>query len=206
LSGVFFTSAGEETVSALWKRTDMFEQSKQNNNQPRVIGATLEFDLLTFPCKATINPDPVMGLVLWLKSRFIQAKIIGIDTLPEIFVPSENEPALYIRMTGDNAVVRNVHAVAWITARIACHIFTGKVQTQEMWARSISNILSIEGEVVLADKSPLLFQQITINPTSNPLSEGQVTITGQYGVLKDSIHYDPLNNLNIEREEMPTGG
>lgn len=205
LSGVFFTSTGEETVSALWKRTDMFEQNN-GNNQPRIIGATLEFELLAFPCKTTINPDPVMGVVQWIKKRFVQAKVIGVDTLPEIFTPSENTPALYIRMTGDSAVIKNTYAVAWVNARIMCHIFTGGIQTQEMWARSVSNILSVEGEVVLADKSPLLLQQIMINPTANPLSEGQLTITGQYGVLKDTIHYDPLNNTNMKREEMPTGG
>lgn len=205
LSGVFFTPAGEETVSALWKRTDMFEQAG-GNNQPRIIGATIEFELLAFPCKATINPDPVIGVVQWIKQKFTQARVIGIDTLPEIFTPSENTIAVYIRMTGDNAVVKNTNAVGWMTARIMCHIFTGGIQTQEMWARSVSNILSIEGEIVLYDKSPLLLQQIMINPTANPLSEGQLTIIGQYGVLKDTIHYDQLTNTNIKREEMPTGG
>lgn len=197
LNGVFFTSDDGDVKSALWKRTDPFEVHSGNNN-PRVIGATMEFDLLSFPCRETINPDPVMGLSAFIKSQYSMI-LIGRDEIPSIFKPSKEQPAIYIRPLSNTAAQKNSHAVAWMNSKIACHVFAGDYQQQEMLLRSIVNCLSVYGEFRLLDNSPYLINQLALDSTANPLTSGQLTINGTFGVLRPIEYEDPMKNIMVGR-------
>lgn len=53
------------------------------------------------------------------------------------------------------------------------------------------------GEFLLKDKSPFLIQacgEINLSMRASPLSTGQITVKGRYGVLRKEGSYERLNH------------
>ena len=51
-------------------------------------------------------------------------------------------------------------------------------------AADIANHLSLDGEVIMLDYSPMFIKRLQVNYKSDYLKEGQVFITGHYGLLR----------------------
>lgn len=196
LSELFLTDE-TETYAIVWARSDPFGVE---GNEPIMLGITLQFDILAFPVQYTTTPDPVEGVNLCLKQFMPNAKIIGVDTLPALCRASAEEPIIYCRLQTDESSMKNSYAVAWITTNIAIHVFADHPQARQTRCREITNILALEGEIILTDDSPMILKQLKINTSYNPLQQGQITISGQYGVLRKEDPAPIMENINLSRK------
>lgn len=196
LSELFLTGEGT-TICIVWNRTDTFKQQIRDESEPEISGNTISFDILEFPPQISVNPDPVLALNQWLKTIAPQGVFIGYDSLPESLRPTDTNPAFYWRAAGAGSVVKNTYAVAWLEAQIVGHIFCPSPAERLKWIRAITDKLAIQGFVALSDGSPMIVNRIAYNPAANPLHEGQITITGTYGVLKDAVDAPKLNHINL---------
>lgn len=181
LRDTFFTVESGEVCALEWQRTDAFEAGGQDS-QPLTIGVTLTFDLLAFPDQITMEPDPVAGLCDYIKTRMPDALVVGIDKLDRICRPTAERPILYIRMSGDSSAMRNIWAVAWMDVTLQVHIFAPGAHTRQVLCRALCNTVALDGECKLRDCSPMLFRRVAITASANPLRQGQLAITGRYGV------------------------
>ena len=199
LRDTFMTDGDGEVYALEWQRTDAFEAGGQNG-QPLTIGVTLTFDLLAFPSQITIEPDPVAGLCDYIKSKMPDSLVIGIDEMDRICRPTAERPILYVRMSGDSSAMRNSWAVAWMDVTLQIHIFAPGAHTRQLLSRTLCNALALDGECKLRDCSPMLFRRVVISASANPLRQGQLAVTGRYGVLWVPPETEPINNMNFKGE------
>lgn len=215
ISGTFYTERGagtESTVCAVWNHSEAFEfdgRNAQNSREPEIFGVTILFDLLTFPSQITIDPDPIEGLVAFIKRDFSGLSLISVDEIPEIWKPTDENPAIYWRFIGETAAAQSF-AVSWFNGTFAAHIIAETVPERNRWIKAITEKLQADGEVVLFDGSPMFINRIEIRHDADPLREGQLGITAQYGVLTGKSKLPaqiPLNNANkaIKKEVKPYG-
>ena len=64
-------------------------------------------------------------------------------------------------------------------------------------AMAIAQKLSLAGEVILLDNSPMFIRRLQIDNKSDYLKDGQVFITGRYGLLRYKAKPYSLNNTSI---------
>jgi hypothetical protein len=207
INGTFYTNRNRETVCAVWNHSAAFgfemPVNVGGNTAPEVIGVTINFDLLLFPEQLSTDPDPIQGLNNWTREYFPGMTVITLDELPEVWNPSEANPAIYWRFVGTAANDKQTYAVNWYTGIFAVHVITGEVTERNRWTKAIIEKIQLEGEIVLVDGSPMFAKQITIKHSADPLREGQFMLTGQYGVLaqhrKEYIQI-PINRAGFSQE------
>ena len=217
LSGTFYTDSREGTLCTEWDRSDAFELETQNaETHPEIYGLTMTFDVLAFPPQLTTDPDPIQGLNRWTKENFGMTAI-GYEALPVIFRPSDAEPAIYWRFEGTATTNRQSYAVTWYTGTFCAHIIADSVMERNRWIKAIIEKAQVEGEVILPDTSPMFINRITVRHSADPLREGQLELTGQYGVLMQppkepaqlKLNHAPMDYKNPsfenEKEENANG-
>ncbi len=208
VSGTFY-SDGDGTTCAVWNRSDDFHfegQNAGNNTSPEVFGVTVLFDLMEFPVQLTTDPDPIQSLNRWTREHFPGATVINLDTPPAVWKPTDQSPAVYWRFEGTAATDRQSYAVTWYTGHFAAHVIAATVPERNRWTKAIIERIQRDGEVLLIDGSPMFAKQTTVRHSADPLREGHLLLTGQYGVLelqRKEYATHPLNNaiypnLNME--------
>ena len=205
ISGTFYTSVDGTTTCAIWHRSDLFFNTRQEGSagdtSPEVFGVVVLFDLLQFPEQLTTDPDPIQGLNYWIRNHFPDMVVIAHDPMEPIWKPSDQHPAIYWRFEG-STLDRSSYAVNWYNGQFAAHIISPSVQERNRWLKSIAERIQIDGEVVLVDKSPMFARQLTIRHGADPLREGQLLLSGQYGVLAQQRRETaemPLNHAHFDR-------
>lgn len=212
ISGTFYTGADCATICADWERSDEFVfeggSNARDNTAPEVYGLTMTFALMAFPEQISITPDPVQGLNAWAKQHFPQMNVIAFDELPPIWKPSDEAPALYWRFEGMSGNNQQSYAVAWFTGKFAAHVIADSVAERNKWTKSIIEFAQIEGEVVLSDGSPMFINRLEVRHSADPLREGQLGLTGQYGVLNQpqkELAQTKLLRPNLQHEKGAIG-
>jgi hypothetical protein len=200
INGTFYTEAGQATVCAVWQRSDAFiTDADVSTGVPETLGVTITFDVMMFPAQITSDPDPVWAFNKRTKDMYPEAMVIAWDTLPAIWRPSDDSPAIYWRFAGyaENAQMSS-YAVSWYNGSFAAHVIAGSVIERNRWVKSLEEALQIVGEVELADGMPVLIQQISIRHDADPLRDGQIAVTGMYGAnaqhRKEAAQI-PLNHI-----------
>ncbi len=208
INGTFYTEHGGDTVCAVWDRSDAFNfelYRKETGSTPEIFGITLTFDLLTFPRQMTTDPDPIEGLIRWTRRNFDALTIISSDEPPPVWKPTDTKPAVYWRFIG-SADDRQSFSVTWYNGTFAAHIIAETVMERNRWIKALAERMQIDGEILLADGSPMFLKRLEIRHDADPLRDGQILITGQYGVLAGRVkmpariplnHAQPLKNMEV---------
>lgn len=188
VSGTFYTGGNRATVCAEWERSDEFifdsgHQNQRSASIPEVYGLTVTFELMEFPEQITTSPDPIQGWNAWTKRHFGKMTAIAYDRLPPIWKPTDENPAIYWRFEGTASTSRQSYAVTWFTGTFAAHVLAESVTERDKWIKAILERTQMDGEVILPDTSPMFINRITVRHNADPLREGQLELTGQYGVL-----------------------
>jgi len=187
ISGTFYTGADGTTVCAVWERSDEFEYegslNTKDNTAPEVYGLTVTFGLMEFPVQISTAPDPVHGLNAWTKKHFPQVTAVAYDAMPPVWKPTDKKPAVYWRFEGAEATDRQCYAVTWFTGTFAAHVIAESVSERNKWTKAVIERAQMDGEVILADTSPMLLNRVIVRHNADPLREGQIVLKGQYGVL-----------------------
>jgi hypothetical protein len=205
ISGTFYTDSDNSTVCAVWNRSDAFDfegrTADGSNTAPEVFGITVLFDLTEFPEQITTDPDPVQGLNLWTKKHFPAMTVIAHDNMPPVWKPANENPAVYWRFEGISADAKlSSYAVNWYSGQFAAHIIAQNVTERNRWTKAVIEAVQLRGEIVLVSGSPMLAKQIAVRHNADPLREGQLLLTGQYGVLaqrRREYAQIPLNSANF---------
>lgn len=193
VDGCFFSNT-DLTISAQWDRSDVFAE-----DDDKVVGITLSFDILAYPNQQTQSPDPIVAMNTWLKTLYQKAYVIGLDTLPEVWKPTNDSPALYCRLAklGNSSRMNSTACVTWIGADIYMNVMTPDESTRSTLCMTIHSMLNHASRIILDDDSPMLIDNVTTNLTSDPLRDGQLYIKTTYGVLPQSIQKPRLNRATI---------
>lgn len=183
-----FYSENNVSVCAVWNRSDAFSfennLNNSNNMQPEVFGTTVLFELMEFPEQITVDPDSIQAVNCWTKKYFPEIKIIAYDSLLPVWKPTDENPAIYWRFIDTNTDDKQSdYSVTWFIGHFSAHIIAETVTERNRWIKSIAEQLNINGEIVLNDGSPMFIKQIDIKNNADPLRDGQIIISGQYGIL-----------------------
>ena len=178
VDGCFF-STSDLTISAQWGSFENFSQEDSN-----LAGITITFDVMAYPVQETESPDPVEAVNSWLKTLYQDAYVIGKDTLPEVWKPTDNSPALYCRLTNLGAGrMKSTAAVTWIGADMKVNIIAPSEKVRSTISKSSIQILENATRLMLNDGSPMLIDLVSADISADPLREGQLQIKATYGVL-----------------------
>lgn len=186
IDGTFYTGSDRTTVCAEWERSDEFS-IEQSNTIPEIYGLTVTFELLEFPAQITTDPDPIQGLNQWTKRHFGKMTAIAWDETPPIWKPTDGAPAIYWRFIGTESTNRQSYAVTWFTGTFAAHVIADSVTERNKWIKAITERAQIDGEIILPDTSPMFINKLTVRHGADGLREGQLVLTGQYGVLAQPV-------------------
>lgn len=187
-----FLSDNSGIFCMVWNRTDYFDGKE--NTEPRVVGATLSFDVLAFPANGAL--PAVETIQRFIKDMQPACKVIGKDILPEIYKPTDINPVVYCRLNSLKSNIKNTYAVQYYDAGIGIHIITPKPEERMKWLMALVQDFGREADYLMADGTTMRFINLAGNPASNPLQTGQINLNTQYGVLTVEPVSEKLNHIN----------
>ena len=193
ISGMFMTQE-DQTYSIIWSRSDPFETEGE---EPKKMGISVYFDIVAYPIQMTTTPDPVLSTMNWIKEHQAEIMVIGHDRLDELWFPTDENPACYVRIGGETSQVRPSYSVVWLRANMVVHIICPSAKARVMWLKRLAEDLAIEEEIITDDESPMFIKALTINHGSNPINAGQLTFDGEYGVLRKHPEGTKIANIQF---------
>lgn len=149
-----------------------------------VICKDVVFDILEYPAQETTDPDPVMAMAVFVKRRYPDAVVMGLDQLAEYTDPA-NRPVFYCRLEGLNAATGHcINTISWFHCRLAVHLLCPDAEIRLKMIAAVHQRLAMDTEVIMLDDSPMTIQELAMNNKADYLREGQLVVTGRYGCLR----------------------
>ena len=179
LRDVVLMPKGGTPYGFAWARTDAFTIEGS-----MTIGSEIRFDILEYPSQETSDPDPVMAVNQYIKDAYPECIIIGYDRMEEVIEASTEQPVVYSRLVSDG--------------KIAVHILCPDSGRRIKLAQTIANSLSLDGEVVMLDNSPMFIQGLEVDYQSDYLKNGQIVIEGHYGLLRYQEQPHALQAIHVK--------
>lgn len=181
LKNVLLKPEGEAPFGFAWARTDAFTMKDKKDNL--IIGSEIRFDILEFPNQETTDPDPIMAINKYVKEFYPESIVVGYDRMKETTEASKDCPVIYCRLTSIEKS-QETNTVAWMDGKIAVHILCPDYETRFKMAAAIANHLSLDGEVIMLDYSPMFVRRLQVNYKADYLKDGQILVTVYYGLLR----------------------
>lgn len=188
LRDVILKPEGGTPYCFAWARTDAFTIDEKKSDV--TIGSEVRFDILEYPSMETSDPDPVMAVNKYIKEMYPECLIMGYDRMEEITEATAERPVIYCRLVSVEKS-EETNTVAWMDGRIAVHILCPNSEIRLKVAAAIANKMSLDGEIIMLDYSPMFIKRLQANYKSDYLKDGQIFVTGHYGLLryKEKTHY-----------------
>lgn len=164
-----------------WARTDVFTMKDKKDNL--IIGSEVRFDILEFPNQETTDPDPIMAINKYVKGLYPESVIIGSSRMKEITEATKECQVIYCGLIASEKA-QETNTVAWMDGKIAVHILCPDYETRLKMAAAIANQLSLDGEVIMLDSSPMFVKRLQANYKADYLKAGQILVTVHYGLLR----------------------
>ncbi len=176
----------------LWSRTDQFDL-ESNNSDKRISGAELLFDILEYPDQITFGSDPVEMMQRFIGESFSAAFVLGKDPFDHFKVPTEDNPAVYVRV--DNMEMdHESYALLWLKCKISIHVMAPTASARNKWIKAIYNKIMITGESFGSDGTQFLFTGGNATANADYLINGQITIDTTYIVFRNQKEQTLLNH------------
>lgn len=191
LRDVLLKPDGGPPYAFTWSRTDAFTLEEHD----LIIGSEIRFDILEYSCQETTDPDPIAALNSYVKELYPECAVIGLDRMEEITEASVKKPVIYCRLL---AVEKNreTNTVVWMDGRIAVHVLCPDSEKRMKMAAAIANQMSLDGEIIMLDKSPMFIKRLQADYQSDYLKSGQIFATVQYGLLRYKAKPHSLQGAN----------
>lgn len=178
-----------------WARTDAFTIDEEKMDV--TIGSEVRFDILEYPSQETSDPDPVMAVNKYIKELYPECLIMGYDRMEEITEATAERPVIYCRLISSEKS-KETNTVAWMDGQIAVHILCPDSSTRLKMTTDITNSMSLDGEIIMLDYSPMFIRRLQANYKSDYLKDGQIFVTGHYGLLRYKPKSHSLQAANIK--------
>lgn len=177
-----------------WARTDAFTMAEDTNEL--LIGSEVRFDIIEYTCQETTDPDPIVAMNQYLKELYPESIVIGVDRVQDVTVASKDCPVFYCKLTQIDREEETNNCV-WMGGRISISILCPDSSVRLKMAAAVSNSLSLDGEVIMLDKSPMYIEKLSANFKSDYLKDGQVFPFVRYGLLRYKAKAHGLRHPNI---------
>lgn len=184
-----------------WSRTDAFEIRENKNDL--IIGCDVRFDILEFTNQETTDPDPIIATSRYIKRLYPDCIVVGLDHMEDITEATVEKPVLYCELTSVEKGEES-YSVTWMNGVIAVHIFCPDSSVRMKMSTALANRISLDGEIILLDTSPMFIRNLRIDNKSDYLKEGQLFITGRYGLLRHKQKRYTLNHAPYRHENTNT--
>lgn len=195
LRDVILRPEGGNPYCFAWARTDAFTIDEKKVGA--TIGSEIRFDVLEYPSQETSDPDPVMAVNRYIKELYPECVMMGYDRMEEITEAVVQRPVIYCRLVSVEKS-EETNTVAWMDGRMAVHILCPDGETRLKMAAAIANKMSLDGEIIMLDHSPMFIKRLQANYKSDYLKEGQVFVMGHYGLLRYRAKQPQLWNGNFD--------
>ena len=177
-----------------WARTEGFSMTEEKNEL--LIGSEIRFDIMEYPQQETTDPDPIMAMARYIKNLYPGSIVVGVDHMADETEASKEAPVFYCRLT-EIEKLEETNTVVWMNGKIAISLLCPDGATRLKMAAAVLNSLSLDGEVTMLDDSPMFMERLTANLKSDYLKDGQIFVTGRYGLLRYKAVGYPLRHPNI---------
>lgn len=181
LRDVILKPKGGSPYCFAWARTDAFFIDEKKSDA--TVGSEIRFDILEYPSQETSDPDPVMAANQYIKKLYPKSLVMGYDRMEEITEASGEAPVIYCRLISSEKG-RETNTVAWMDGKIAVHILCPDSRMRMKIAADLANRMSLDGEIIMLDDSPMFLKGLQANYQSDYLKDGQIFVTVQYGLLR----------------------
>lgn len=225
LKSVFFNTT-YSVYSQSWEVTEFYEYEGE---VPLIRGAHLIFDVLGFPDQRTyLVPDPVVGINEYLKKRFPEALVIGLDEMPEVFIPGkvsdeildgQEKPnpyaVIFLRTVNLTNAGKDTKAFRWTNYTGAVHVIASDYLTMRKTLGRIIQSILIDGETPFFDEWGRLYQlrftddgeNFVASYQTGELMEGQIILTTEFALLNlppkiPKALQPKIGNIQIEEKEV----
>lgn len=201
IDGYFFTDTNQ-TIAAQWSASHYFTDPEKKEE-----GVTLTYNLLAFPLQTTISPDPIQLINEYTKELIPNSCVIGLDTIQTAWKPNNNTPAIYWRLVNiaPCSWIPSTYACEWQTATCQAHILAPDKEIETQLSRILDNGFSFKKSLQFLDGTYMrIDQNIRINPGADALKQGQLTVEGTYGILRQ-YKSDTIKHIYINGEEIGKG-
>ena len=179
-----------------WARTDGFT-IEENTNLGLTIGNEIRFDILELPSMITTDPDPVMAVERYVKEMYPECLVLGYERASDIEEATVERPVIYCRL--QSSVSSDIiHTVAWRDCVVAIHVMCPDIEVRVKMATAIANKLSVDAEINMFDDSPMFVTRLQANYRADYLKDGQIFLTGHYGILRTKAKTHTLRNMYYE--------
>lgn len=184
-----------------WSRTDNFDiPETQTTANTKVIGTDIRFDILEYPTQETSDPDPIVAINRYIKSIIPEAMVIGLDNIEEFLEADAKAPVFYCRLeTVETSAETNT--IAWMDCKIAVHVICPKSEQRIKIVMSLANQLSLDGEIIMLDNSPMTVKRLQVNNQADYLEQGQLYIFAHYGLLRYQSQPHKIQHIKIDFKE-----
>lgn len=191
---------GNSSYCLAWGKTEAFSYQKQDGTRlsdgDLVVGCDIIFDILEYTNQETTDPDPIVAMNRYIKELYPKAIVLGWDKVEEIIEAGVEIPVFYCRLISAE-VDRETNTVVWMNGKIAIHLLCPDSSVRIKMTMGLANKLSLDGEIRMLDKSPMFIEDLSANYKADYLTEGQLKITGQYGLLRYQQAGKILRNTTI---------
>lgn len=194
LRDVILKPEGGTPYCFAWARTDAFSIDEKKGDV--TIGSEIRFDILEYPSQETSDPDPVMATNKYIKELYPECLIMGYDRMEEITEATKDRPVIYCRLVSADKS-EETNTVAWMDGRVTVHILCPDSETRIKMVAAITNRMSLDGEIIMLDHSPMFVKRLQVNYKSDYLKDGQIFISGHYGLLRYKAKPHSLQSAGI---------
>lgn len=192
--GLFLTEK-TDTYYAAWDRTDSFETEQ---GEPIVFGVRIYFDVYRFSKQEEFSPCPVWGMNTFLKEEQPNCIVLGHDEVSEKLYATAKHPIVFVKKE-ESQNIKTSYAMAWMKSTLNIVVVSSNIEETKKWVTAIYRDIAIEGETIMQNGSPFLVMEVQKNTTNQPLNMGQITVTGQYGILRKEKPKQKLNHATFEK-------
>lgn len=174
-----FVQPRRGTAYAFRKRNDEIIRRKQSGED----FSSLLYEILEFPSSDASNPDPVAVLENF-QLECLPGFVLG-KKEESIYRVEANEPAYYFRLENVTRA-EETFSVIWMEGEIGVHIFAPSREETLRWMAYMSHALTERGYLEMSDGSPMQLVKAEGNYTKDILTNGQLTLSVRFGILKHS--------------------
>lgn len=152
--------------------------------------------------QAIYDPDPIAALQKWSATRWQDAGAVQTD--PATWEPSDEAPGIYWRYVGSPRAIEHYPTHTNLEVRIQGHILVPDKAKRLEWLGRVHQALLLDRKITMEDGSPMFFVAPTADATANMITQGQITLLAQFGVLKEPKIQQPIERLvlagNLDRQ------
>lgn len=181
LRDVLLKPEGDSLYAFTWARTDSF--SMQEKKHDLVIGSEIRFDIHEYVHQVTTDPDPIAAVDQYIKKLYPDCVVAGLDRMGDVTRASVAAPVVYNALTSVERG-RETNTVVWMDGKIAVHILCPDSSVRMKMAADLANQMSLDGEIILLDHSPMTIRRLQVDHQSDYLKDGQIFMTVNYGLLR----------------------